>query len=68
MGGKYLAFEGVEGIIGMLGFHHIEDSNDSEEVKIKEAIKTDFVLSLEIIVIALSAVIDATFINGLKNK
>lgn len=63
LGAIYLSYEGVEGILKMIGFHKEEESEDSEKEKINEAIKTDFVLSLEIIVIALSAVIGATFIK-----
>ena len=69
LGGFYLAFEGVEKIIEFL-FHHskkghevIEESKeddsseDSEKSKIKSAIATDFILSIEIVIIALGTVI-----------
>ena len=70
-GGIYLAYEGVEVILEKF-FHHDEhkkedDSIDNlsneefEEQKVKSAIKTDFILSFEIIVIALSLLSDASF-------
>lgn len=72
VGGAYLAYEGVEKIIEYL-FHkkhdesdkHIEniaesgtESVEQEKKKIKDAIKTDFILSLEIVIIALSTVLN----------
>ncbi|ROH98015.1 DUF808 domain-containing protein [Chryseobacterium daecheongense] len=69
LGGLYLAFEGVEKIIEFL-FHRSkkghevieesqidEDEPDSEKTKIKSAIATDFILSIEIVIIALGTVI-----------
>lgn len=65
-GGFYLAYEGVEKIIEFL-FHRkkegheviaeqpIEDGS-AEKAKIKSAITTDFILSVEIVIIALSTV------------
>ncbi|WP_292009995.1 DUF808 domain-containing protein [Chryseobacterium sp.] len=69
LGGFYLAFEGVEKIIEYLfhrkkkGHEVIEESakpdNDvnSEKSKIKSAITTDFILSIEIVIIALGTVL-----------
>lgn len=70
VGGLYLAYEGVEKIIEYF-FHRAKnaaqvvaestlDENDehSEKAKVKSAIKTDFILSLEIIIIALGATLD----------
>ncbi len=70
IGGVYLAYEGVEKIIEYL-FHRkktsgevIEESTleeeevNSEKSKISSAIKTDFILSLEIVIIALGTVIE----------
>lgn len=70
LGGFYLAYEGVEKIIEYL-FHReksaaevIEESTleeeeiNSEKSKISSAIKTDFILSLEIVIIALGTVIE----------
>lgn len=66
LGGIYLAYEGVEKIIEWL-FHRakkgqevIEDANSEEEerTKVKSAISTDFILSLEIVIIALASVLN----------
>lgn len=70
LGGIYLAYEGVEKIIEFL-FHRNkkghevveesalpEDDENSEKSKISSAIKTDFILSLEIVIIALGTVIE----------
>lgn len=70
LGGFYLAFEGVEKIIEFL-FHKKEeetgqevieeieapgnDGEDEEKAKIKSAVQTDFILSLEIVIIALAS-------------
>lgn len=69
LGGLYLAFEGVEKIIEFL-FHRSkkghevmeeskedENSEVSEKAKINSAIRTDFILSIEIVIIALGTVI-----------
>jgi predicted DNA repair protein MutK len=68
LGGFYLAYEGVEKIIEYFfhrskkGHHVIEQSEknnkDSEKAKIKAAITTDFVLSVEIVIIALGTVFE----------
>ena len=56
IGGIYLCFEGVEKLLHKF-LHHAENTEDensvSKEVKIKGAIRTDFILSAEIIIIAL---------------
>lgn len=68
IGGVYLAYEGVEKIIHWI-FHrhdhthhitepHPEDSEAEEKSKIKSAISTDFILSVEIVIIALGTVLD----------
>jgi len=68
LGGFYLAYEGVEKIAGFL-FHHSEvvhtanqathnDDANAEKAKIKAAITTDMILSIEIVIIALGSVID----------
>lgn len=69
LGGIYLAYEGMEKIVEFL-FHRAkkghevvqeatlpEDDANSEKSKISSAIKTDFILSLEIVIIALGTVI-----------
>lgn len=75
LGGLFLCFEGVEKIAEKL-FHHPQDSDQDakiipddvdivayEKEKIKGAIRTDFVLSAEIIVIALGTVQDHPFLT-----
>ena len=69
VGGLYLAYEGVEKVIHWI-FHpkehehahaadgHVEDNQDAEKAKIKSAVKTDFILSVEIVIIALGSVLD----------
>jgi predicted DNA repair protein MutK len=70
IGGIYLAYEGVEKIIEYFlhrakkGIEVIEESKldeedeNSEKSKVKSAIKTDFILSLEIIIIALGTAME----------
>lgn len=63
MGGMYLCFEGVEKLLHRF-LHHDEPQTDavvpddllSEKDKIKGAIRTDFILSAEIVIIALGEV------------
>lgn len=68
LGGVYLAYEGVEKIIEFI-FHRKktghevieqtkEHDSDAEKAKVRSAITTDFILSLEIVIIALGAVLD----------
>lgn len=68
VGGFYLAYEGVEKIVEFI-FHKkqpeekvalevLNQSDALEKVKIKSAITTDFILSVEIVIIALSTVLD----------
>lgn len=70
LGGFYLAYEGVEKIIEFL-FHRnkhphetakvIEQSDtDAEKTKVKSAVTTDFILSVEIVIIALGTVLEET--------
>ncbi|HEX8376833.1 MAG TPA: DUF808 family protein, partial [Pedobacter sp.] len=65
LGGIYLAYEGVEKIVEYF-FHRskkghevieevLEDPKSVERVKIKSAIATDFILSVEIVIIALGS-------------
>ncbi|OCK52215.1 hypothetical protein BA768_12750 [Chryseobacterium sp. CBo1] len=71
IGGFYLAYEGVEKIVEFLfhrekkGHEVIEESDDivedgeiAEKAKVKSAVTTDFILSLEIVIIALAAAKD----------
>lgn len=68
LGGLYLAYEGVEKIIEYFfhrpksGHEVIEKSekndSDAEKAKIKSAVTTDFILSVEIVIIALGTVLE----------
>ena len=62
IGGVYLCFEGTEKLLHKF-FHHAEAADETsagdsvdEKSKIKGAIRTDFILSAEIIIIALGVV------------
>lgn len=70
IGGVYLAYEGVEKIIEYF-FHRAkkgeeviaesqlaETDENSEKAKVSSAIKTDFILSLEIVIIALGTAME----------
>ena len=68
LGGFYLAYEGVEKIVEYF-FHKkqpaqqasvviIKEDAELEKIKIKSAITTDFILSVEIVIIALSTVLN----------
>ncbi|MEO0751675.1 MAG: DUF808 domain-containing protein [Pseudomonadota bacterium] len=71
LGGAYLCFEGAEKIVHALGFgHHHADGYDKgvpqdpahlEEERVSGAIKTDFILSAEIMTIALAAIPVSSF-------
>ncbi|WEK69976.1 MAG: DUF808 domain-containing protein [Candidatus Chryseobacterium colombiense] len=67
LGGLYLSFEGVEKIIEFLfhrdkkGHEVVEEDKSDEEIektKVKSAITTDFILSIEIVIIALGTVLE----------
>ncbi len=67
LGGLYLAYEGAEKIVEFI-FHkkkkgaevikEITDDAALEKSKVKSAITTDFILSVEIVIIALGSVLD----------
>jgi uncharacterized protein len=72
LGGFYLAFEGVEKIAEYF-FHRKQPEKQAtdgvvledaalEKIKIKSAITTDFILSVEIVIIALSTVLEKSLI------
>lgn len=72
IGGAYLSYEGVEKIYHMLTGQHSEqiaarETGNKQELlqrearKIKAAIRTDFILSIEIIVITLGTVMQQSF-------
>jgi predicted DNA repair protein MutK len=68
LGGFFLAYEGVEKIVEFFFHRHHEeqaaeetenqDNAALEKAKIKSAITTDFILSIEIVIIALSTVLE----------
>lgn len=63
LGATYLAYEGYEKILEWIPGHHsqnFENVRINEVDKIKSAIKTDFILSFEIVVIALYSVIETS--------
>ena len=74
-GGMYLAYEGAEKIYEFAFHRHDhtdkttinevkeEDVAEFEKKRIKAAVLTDFILSIEIIIIALGSVIDAPLLN-----
>lgn len=67
LGGVYLAYEGAEKIVEFV-FHkkkkghevmqELKEDSDLEKTKIKSAVTTDFILSVEIVIIALGSVLD----------
>lgn len=70
LGGFYLAYEGVEKIVEYL-FHRPQEGhevveeikqsdNDAEKAKIKSAVTTDFILSVEIVIIALGTALESS--------
>lgn len=72
LGGAYLCFEGAEKVAFVLGWSHghddyphkaetISDPASLEEEKAKGAIKTDFILSAEIMTISLAAIPESSF-------
>jgi predicted DNA repair protein MutK len=76
LGGIYLTYEGVETILEKLFYNKTNKTNKKEKEplsneefenqKVKSAIQTDFILSFEIIVIALSLVNDTAFLVKLS--
>jgi predicted DNA repair protein MutK len=70
LGGCYLCFEGAEKILHRLTGHHASVEEDiveldtaGEEETVAGAIRTDFILSAEIMVIALNEVSDEPFVS-----
>ncbi len=71
IGGTYLCFEGAEKIYEKVTGHHAEQreqpaaskGTDQEKVMVKGAIRTDFILSAEIMVIALNEVADEPLVS-----
>ncbi len=71
VGGTYLCFEGAEKLWEKFGPSHHEapapvaadDGSDHEQTMVSGAIRTDFILSAEIMVIALNEVSDEPFVS-----
>jgi uncharacterized protein len=70
VGGAYLCFEGAEKVLHRLRGHDATEDvpvallgPEQEEATIRGAIRTDFILSAEIMVIALKEVIDEGFVS-----
>src|ERR687893_2104563 len=71
IGGTYLCFEGAEKIYEKVSGHHAEHGEqpavvqgaDQEKVMVKGAIRTDFILSAEIMVISLNEVADEGLVS-----
>ena len=71
LGGSYLCFEGAEKVYELISGHSegdadtpaVEQGPEQEAKMIKGAITTDFILSAEIMVIALNEVADEPFIS-----
>ena len=71
IGGTYLCFEGAEKIYEKVTGHHAEHGEqpaaiqgaDQEKVMVKGAIRTDFILSAEIMVISLNEVADEGLVS-----
>ncbi|MEL6620980.1 MAG: DUF808 domain-containing protein [Pseudomonadota bacterium] len=72
LGGAYLCFEGAEKVAHVMGYGHghddypgkeetVEDPAHLEEQKAQGAIKTDFILSAEIMTISLAAIPESNF-------
>lgn len=72
LGGAYLCYEGAEKIIEAVSPHEAHatpvavaamDAQAFEDAKVRSAISTDFILSAEIMAIALATVPEASFVN-----
>ena len=75
VGGVYLAYEGAEKVLAFLFGHkkdaegHADtpvserDAPELEKKKVRQAIVTDFILSVEIVIIALSTVVGQPLLN-----
>lgn len=73
LGGTYLCFEGAEKIYHHFRRHHEEEKRfgktdsqqDQERRKIKAAVRTDFILSIEIVMITLGTVVGHAILTQL---
>jgi predicted DNA repair protein MutK len=68
LGGAYLCYEGAEKVWAKLGGHHDahapgEEELPDEDTVVSGAVRTDFILSAEIMVISLNEVVDQPFVS-----
>ncbi|WP_153392572.1 DUF808 domain-containing protein [Ornithinicoccus halotolerans] len=71
LGGTYLCFEGAEKVYELITGHHKEETaepaaargKEHEDAMVRGAIRTDFILSAEIMVISLNEVATETFVS-----
>ena len=66
IGGAYLCFEGAEKIYELIRPHHAQAETEGapdEDALVRAAIRTDFILSAEIMVIALNEVTDEPLVS-----
>jgi len=71
LGGAYLCFEAAEKVVEKLGLHgahgadgpEFANAEEQEKVMVGGAIRTDIILSAEILAIALASVADQTLVN-----
>ena len=70
VGGTYLSFEGAEKVLAWMGKHHSEHKNIADKAEtveefesklISSAVRTDLILSTEIMIIALSSIEESSF-------
>jgi uncharacterized protein len=67
LGGAYLCYEGAEKVWGRLSGHDAHaaaaEAPPDEDTVVRGAVRTDFILSAEIMVIALNEVVDEPFVS-----
>jgi uncharacterized protein len=68
LGGAYLCYEGAEKVWAKVAGHHDDHAPDEEAVPdentiVSGAVRTDFILSAEIMVISLNEVVDQPFVS-----
>jgi len=67
LGGAYLCYEGAEKVWGKLSGHDshaaAQEAPPDEDTVVRGAVRTDFILSAEIMVIALNEVVDEPFVS-----
>jgi len=68
LGGTYLCYEGAEKVWVRFGGHHDADGSGTEalpdeDTVVSGAVRTDFILSAEIMVISLNEVVDQAFVS-----